>query len=114
MGRLIWTRRYSFQSVHSLKAGAHVESLHGHQYFLEVSFDGRDIDAVDAVVEREVLKPLHAREVEDIRPSTGECIVDWIDNRLRQSNIGARIIAVALQETRKNRFVSAHTESKYV
>jgi 6-pyruvoyl-tetrahydropterin synthase len=114
LGELIWTRRYSFQSVHALHAGALVERAHGHQYFLEVSFEGRDIDAVDAVVEPLVANHLHARELLEIQPSTGEAIVEWIDHRLRETSIAPRLRAVALQETRKNRFVSAKTESKYV
>lgn len=114
LGEVIWTRRYSFQSVHALHAGALVESAHGHQYFLEVSFEGRDIDAVDAVVEPLVADHLHAREISEIKPSTGEAIVEWVDRRLRESSIAPRLRSVALQETRKNRFVSADTESKYV
>ncbi len=114
LGRLIWTRRYSFQSVHSLNVGAVTEHQHGHQYFLEVSFSGRDIDTVDRIVRESILESLHARELTAINPSTGECIADWIHERLNTTAIAPRLTGVALQETRKNRFVSARTEAKYV
>lgn len=113
LGELIWTRRYPFQSVHALHAGAVVERAHGHQYFLEVSFDGRDIDGADQVVET-LISRLHATEIKEISPSTGEMIVEWIDTQLRGGPLAPRLRAVALQETRKNRFVSHRTEAKYV
>ena len=114
MGRLTWTRRYSFQSVHSLNSGMLKERRHGHQYYLEVTFDGREIDAIDSYVAENILSKLHAREVKEISPSTGECIVDWIHARLREGPVGGRIRAVALQETRKNRFVSRWSGAEHV
>lgn len=123
MGRLTWTRRYSFQSVHLLESGALRERRHGHRYFLEVTFSGREVNAVDEVVEREVLRKLHGHEVLEIHPSTGENIVEWIDSVLRDALEGAgggtssgagKILAVALQETRKNRFISSRSELAYV
>ena len=114
MGNLMWTRRYSFQSVHALNSGVLRERKHGHHYELEVSFEGRDIDGVDAVVKQLVLDRLHAREITVIPHSTGEALVNWIHERLAESTLGKSIRAVALQETRKNRFVSARTEAFYV
>lgn len=113
MGELIWTRRYPFQSVHALHAGAVVERAHGHQYFLEVSFEGRDIDGADSIIEK-LVSHLHATEITEVNPSTGEMIVEWIDAQLRSGPLSPRLRAVALQETRKNRFVSSRTEAKYV
>lgn len=113
MGELIWTRRYPFQSVHALHAGAVVERAHGHQYFLEVSFSERDVDGADLVVEK-LISQLHATEITEVNPSTGEMIVEWIDSQLRSGPLAPRLRAVALQETRKNRFVSSRTEAKYV
>ena len=112
MAELIWTRRYSFQSVHRLRAVG--ERRHGHQYHLELSFRGRDIDAIDAEVNRLVLLPFHGREISDLGEPTGENIVNAIHARLLNSSVGPRICGVCLQETRKNRFVSALTESRYV
>lgn len=99
--------------MHALHAGAVVERAHGHQYFLEVSFDGRDVDGADSIIENLVSR-LHATEITEINPSTGEMIVEWIDTQLRNGPLAPRLRAVALQETRKNRFVSSRTEAKYV
>lgn len=112
MGELTWTRRYSFQSVHSLDVGVMRERKHGHRYHLEITFGSRDINRIDKIVESAVLQRLHGREVLEIHPSTGENIVEWIDKTLRAE--GADILAVALQETRKNRFVSSLSEARYV
>ena len=110
---LVWTRRYAFQSVHSLSSGARQERLHGHAYFVELSFTGREIDGADAAM-APVLRELHGRELRFLRHSTGECLVDWIHERLLSTPFAPRLRAVALQETRKNRFVSARSERRYV
>ncbi|HMN69878.1 MAG TPA: 6-carboxytetrahydropterin synthase [Bdellovibrionales bacterium] len=108
--RLTWTRRYPFQSVHSLTVGPQRELRHGHQYYLEVSFEGRDIDAVDQVVSREILDGIDRQEL-DLSPSpTCEVLVNFIAERLRASTIGKRVRGVALQETAKNRFVAPGSE----
>lgn len=109
-----WTRRYSFKSVHSLNSGALRERAHGHQYFLEVTFAGRGIDEVDEIVSSRILSRLHARELGELSPSTGEHIVDWIHQLLLETPLRGRLKAVALQETRKNRFISALSEDRYV
>lgn len=114
MGELIWTRRYSFQSVHSLDSGPLRERHHGHHYLLEVSFTGNDVNFADSVVEDLIARELHARELSALNPSTGEHIVDWVHGRLAVGPLGSRLRAVALQETRKNRFVSAMSEERYV
>lgn len=103
---LTWTRRYAFQSVHKLD----FERTHGHQYFLEVTFTGA-VDSADAEVAR-VLDRLHGKDLGFLEPASGEHIVDWIHGELKP--LGPRLKAVALQETRKNRFVSALSEAKYV
>ena len=110
--RVIWTRRYAFQSVHHLDAGAVRERRHGHEYLLEVSFTGLSIDYVDEVVGLAVLKQLHGRELTQISPASGEKIVDWAHDQLVV--LGDGLVAVALQETQKNRFVSAKSEARYV
>ena len=112
--RLNWTRRYTFQSVHNLNLGLVEERRHGHQYFLEVTFSGRRIDEMDKIVNEKILSRLHARELHDLSPSTGEHIVDWIHEQLLQTSAASCLKAVALQETRKNRFVSALSDSDYV
>lgn len=114
MARLTWTRRYPFQSVHALTTGPLREQRHGHQYFLEVTFEGRDVDSVDGYVAQNILSKLHAHEVRGISPSTGENIVDWIHSQLNESPFAERVRAVALQETRKNRFISRWSGAEYV
>jgi len=113
LGELTWTRRYSFQSVHSLNSTVLRERVHGHQYLLEVTFTG-DVNETDSIVQREILFRLHARELSFLEPATGEHIVDWIHERLLKTSLSTRLKAVALQETRKNRFVSARSELRYV
>lgn len=111
---LTWTRRYSFRSVHQLNSGVLRERTHGHQYFLEVTCTGGAVDEIDRVVEENILDRLHGRELVELNPSTGEHIVDWIHDRLAKTTIAHRLKAVALQETRKNRFISALSEARYV
>jgi 6-pyruvoyl-tetrahydropterin synthase len=112
VGELIWTRRYSFQSVHTLQSAK--EERHGHQYFLEVSFSGREIDTADAVVENTILKRMHGRELLEFAHASGEYLVDGIHELLMKTELAPRIRAVALQETRKNRFLSKYSEARFV
>ena len=108
------TRRFSFRSVHSLNTGAHQEKVHGHQYFLEVSF--KDIAHADlaAKVEQTVLSRLHGHDLTEFAgPATGEILVEWIHERLSEV-LPTQILAVALQETRKNRFVSARSDRRWI
>lgn len=109
------TRRYTFQAVHALHVGVHREHLHGHSYGLEVSYRGAGQSEIDAAVESLILRELHGRELGgELDPATGEVIVEWIHQRLGSSPVGPKIVAVALQETRKNRFVSARSEAAFV
>ncbi len=103
---LTWTRRYAFQAVHKLDSIG--ERMHGHEYFLEVTFTG-SVDEADRAV-APVLKRLHGRELSFIEPATGERIVDWIHEQIALPSLKA----VALQETRKNRFISTKSGLKYV
>ena len=107
---LVWTRRYAFQAVHKLDVPHAPERTHGHEFFLEVSFTG-DVDQADTLI-APVLKRLHGQDLGFIRPPSGENIVDWIHNQL--SVLGPRLKAVALQETKKNRFISGASELRYV
>ena len=109
------TRRFYFQAVHSLTKGSHCENTHGHGYFLEIT--ARELTPLELdKVYREKIEPhVHGRRLsKELEPSTGEHLVDWIHERLDETPLKKNILAVALQETRKNRFVSSHTEDKYV
>ena len=110
---LTTTRRYSFQSVHALHVGVHRERRHGHQYFLEVSFSGCEVSQVDSEIGG-ILSRLHGFELTgELEPATGEHLVEWIHSRL-SPGLGSHLKAVALQETRKNRFISSASEARFV
>jgi 6-pyruvoyl-tetrahydropterin synthase len=112
MAELVWTRRYSFQSVHTLKVAK--EKRHGHQYFLEVSFRGGEVDKMDDEVQRSVVDKMNGRELLEFSHASGEVLVDGIHELLKATAQGTRILAVALQETRKNRFVSKYSEPRFI
>ena len=109
------TRSYWFKSVHALHVGLHRERTHGHEYGLEVSFRGCPAADVDAEVAVSVMPSLHGRELGgELNPATGEVLVEWIHRRLLAGPLAAHILAVCLQETRKNRFVSSLSEARFV
>lgn len=115
MGVITLTRRYFFQSVHALVAGSRIESLHGHGYHLEVTSIDSSPDEIDEVYEQSIEPWLHGKHLKDeLQPSTGEHLVDWIHQQFLKSDLKDRIKAVALQETAKNRFVSSWTEKTFV
>ena len=55
------TRRYSFRGVHSLDSGVHREKYHGHQYYVEVSFEKCLVCEVDKIVTEKILSVLDGR-----------------------------------------------------
>lgn len=110
MALMATTRRYMFRSVHFLDAGDHREKIHGHQFSLEVSFEHAEIAEVDRVVNEKVVAALDAHDITRVlSPATGENIVEWIHAQLSDSPLAKNILGVAIQETRKNRFVSARS-----
>jgi 6-pyruvoyl-tetrahydropterin synthase len=101
------TKRYSFRGVHSLESGVHREKYHGHFYAFEVSFQNARLGEIDRVVSETVLSVLDGHDLTKIAaPATGEVLVEWIHNALAP-RLKEKLLGVALQETRKNRFVSA-------
>lgn len=110
------TRRYAFQAVHSLiEAGPYSERRHGHSYHLEVSFQDCSVAVADDEVKTRVLDELHGRDLAArITPATGETLVEWIHAALKKGALKPHLKAVALQETRKNRFVSGESEHAFV
>ena len=110
MALVATTRRFSFRSVHSLNIGAHREKFHGHQYFLEVSTYACPHEEVAAVVLSKILPRLDGHDLTPLMPvATGEAIVEWIHSALIDEGLGTKVLGVALQETRKNRFVSSRS-----
>lgn len=109
------TKRYSFRAVHSLSSGVHQEKCHGHQYFVEVSFEKCLVADVDGVVQEKILNALDGHDLTGhMNPATGEVIVEWIQAQLDATPLRSKILGVALQETRKNRFVSARTVAQLI
>src|SRR5665213_365442 len=101
------TKRYSFRGVHSLTEGVHREKFHGHQYFVEVSFNKASLQEVDEAVQGKILNILNGHDLSrTVNPATGEVLVEWIHAQLEEALRG-KLLGVALQETRNNRFVSA-------
>ena len=49
-----------------------------------------------------------------VSKATGEVIVDWIHDQLESTGLKGKIFSVALQETRKNRFVSARSDQRAI
>jgi len=114
MGRVTWTRRYQFQSVHSLNVCDLQERLHGHDFQLEVCCSSDQIHRLDELIKKEILPQIHGRNLNQLlSPATGELLVEWIDAKLRRSKLSPFLVGIALQETRKNRFVSAKSEAQF-
>ncbi len=107
-----FTRRYVFQSVHRLPA-VH-EAKHGHHFYLELTYRDVDPELADRSYREFVEPELHGREIRVVTPPTGEKIVEWIHERLLSSPLGPHLLAVALQETEKNRYLSSRSEVRFV
>jgi 6-pyruvoyl-tetrahydropterin synthase len=115
MALIATTRRFSFRGVHSLLSGTHKEKVHGHEYFLEISFHSCPRRHIEREVQTRILSQLDGRDLtSSVTPATGEVLVEWIDRQLRESPVGPCVVGVALQETRKNRFVSALSDVRVV
>jgi 6-pyruvoyl-tetrahydropterin synthase len=115
MALVATSRRFVFRGVHSLTSGVHREKCHGHSYALEVSFHKCSVSDVDREVKTLITDVLDGHDLTSIvEPATGEVIVEWIHQRLEESPLRGKILGVALQETRKNRFVSARTDARLI
>lgn len=109
---LTTTQRYTFQAVHSLPGE---ETTHGHHYFVELSFHSCSRHIADLAFNDYVKQKLHGQNLDaEFTPATGERLVEWIDESLRSSPLGPYLLAVTLQETAKNRFVSSQSEVRFV
>lgn len=110
MALICTTQRFTFRGVHQLTMGPHRESRHGHQYFLEISSLPEDVSAVRSVIKNELLPLLDGKDLLNIVASpTGEELVEWIHNQIKELGLGGNVLGVGLQETAKNRFVSSKT-----
>jgi 6-pyruvoyl-tetrahydropterin synthase len=116
------TRSFTFRCVHELNSGPRREVRHGHEYKLEVTWRAADVDTdsdVDVVAASVsdavlglVLNKLDRHDLTGlIEPATGEVIVEWIHTQLRDT---PGIVAIAIQETLKNRFISSGSDLRYV
>ncbi len=110
MALIATTTRFSFRGTHSLITGARKEKRHGHQYYLEVTTAPRDQALAQNEVEVKILPELDRHDLTKlVTHSTGEWLVEWIYDRLQTTPLQGKILALALQETRKNRFVSGRS-----
>lgn len=110
MALICSTRRFSFRAVHHLNVGAHIEAVHGHQYFVELSSTPEALAQVCDLFESKILPRLEGHDIcQVVSPATGELIVEWIDNEFKKLGVSSSILGIAIQETRKNRFVSRRT-----
>lgn len=128
---LTLTRTYEFAASHRLHApglsdAENIELFgkcnnpagHGHNYLLEVTFTGpanpstgmiADLDAVDAAVEREVVKRYDHKNLSvDLpefadKPATSEYVAKEIFDRLK-GKIPADLVRIRLHETARNIF----------
>ena len=115
MALMATTRRFSFRGTHSINDGVYRERRHGHQFFLEISFHGCSLIEVEHEITARILKPLDGHDLNQVvEPATGEMVVEWIQSQIDGSNLRGKILGVILQETAKNRFVSAHTDVRLV
>lgn len=112
MAVITFTRRYVFQSVHSLPEVS--EGKHGHHFYLELSYRDCSREVADSCFRERIAPHLHGREVQVVTPPTGEKMVEWIHTELLQSPIGPHLVAVGLQETEKNRYTSSQSEARFV
>jgi 6-pyruvoyl-tetrahydropterin synthase len=103
---------YRFRSVHQLDSGPQREQRHGHEYRLEVTSELTSTETLDRGVKSLILPALDKKDLTGvISPATGEVIVEWIESKLREL---PGLVAVAVQETRKNRFISSGSDRRYV
>jgi 6-pyruvoyl-tetrahydropterin synthase len=115
MALVTLTKRYSFRGVHRLTSGVHREKYHGHRYSLEVCVSECPPSAIDLAVSEKVISKLDGKDLTGVLPTTtGEVLVDWIHAELEKSALRGKIFSVALQETRKNRFVSARSDARAI
>ncbi len=104
------TQQFRFRAVHSLHIGEHKESLHGHDYYLEVTARPELREQIYRAVADVLLPQLDRTDLaKRFSASTGEVLVEWIHSQFDELGLGSSVLGVALQETRKNRFVSART-----
>ena len=109
MPRLSITKRYLFQSLHTLSEPPAIETKHGHHYYLEVSFAGCSVDQIDRVYQDKIYSLLQGRILNMvINPPTGENLAKWIFSQFCASPVTPHVQGVAIQETAKNRFEVRH------
>lgn len=107
------TQRFRLRGVHFLYDPVYNEPKHGHEYELHVTVDaktGRDI--LQSTVEKDILNHWDKTDfmTKKLAQASGELLVEEFDRILREGPLKETLIAVVLKETRKNRFVSRHSQ----
>ncbi len=120
------TQTFQFSALHTLhqpqlsaeenlKNFAYCEQIHGHDYKLEVTWvasidknSGLIIDRDEArkIVQDRLIKKVDKMDLNKVFPvTTGEVLIQEMFKILKNTPLGPKLKALALQETRKNRFV---------
>lgn len=115
MALVATTQRFSFRAVHSLHTGSRLEPRHGHQFFVEISYPSAAGAEVESVFKKQLGTRLDGQDLRLLVPVvSGEMLVEWIHEQLIQALSPEKILAVAIQETRKNRFLSARSDARWI
>lgn len=103
MSRFVYTKAYFARPLHHLKNLE--EGLHGHYCHVEISLARPFKSPIDEQIARMVIEPLDGKILNGLlKHPTGEEIISWVYQQLKELEWANQVVAVALQETRKNRF----------
>lgn len=99
------------------EAGDHCNKIHGHNYRLEVTLKGEpdpvsglifSRDQLNQIVGQKILSVFNHQDLnKHMQHTSGEWIVSEWYRILKTTEIGPLLVSVQLQETAKNRFISA-------
>lgn len=100
---------------HELKINS--RKVHGHNYRLEVTVQGIPDPITGLIISRDQLDQIIKQQILDVFDHTylnhhllhtsGEWIVSEWYRLLKSSTLGSQLVSLQLQETAKNRFISA-------
>lgn len=130
---MILTKSYRLRAIHSLHQPQfsddqnnyhfrHCGKVHGHEYKIEVSLRGEldsraqwvfDRDQLDQLVETHVIQPFDKTNLNVFFANTsGEALAHEFYKILKNTPIGPKLYSLAIQETRKNRFLATFEDQQ--
>ncbi len=116
------TKVYQLKSAHMLEHELKINSgkTHGHTYQIEITVQGEpdpisgliiSRDHMDCVVKEHILDVYDHTFLNDkLDHTSGEWIASEWYKRLKGTTLGAQLVCIQIQETAKNRFLSAAVE----